>query len=118
VVIELGIIWSIVEIRGLEHRKKLRYSHQLPPIRSAEDTDKNAQNTLQLALASNTVFLLYLSLAAHRLKAVENTPGDYQALTANWVTFLQSLALFISLLGLTLELKRWLEHNIRLKSAN
>jgi len=68
VVIELGIIWSIVEIKGLEHRTKLKYSNQLPSIRSAEDTDKNAKYTFQLALASNTIFIAYLSLATHRLK--------------------------------------------------
>ena len=38
-VVELGIVVAIIEIKSLEHRKKLRYSSQLPSVKSAKDTD-------------------------------------------------------------------------------
>ena len=38
-VVELAIVVAIIEIKSLEHRKKLRYSSQLPAVKSAKDTD-------------------------------------------------------------------------------
>jgi uncharacterized protein with PQ loop repeat len=114
-VVDLGMFVALLEVKSLEHRKKLRYSSQLPQIKTAKETDKWALVMMLVVFFSQIVFLIYLIMATHRLNHLRLTSTP---LSVNYITFLQALSLFLTLFVLSSEMKRWLEHAIRLKSAN